>query len=151
MPIPTDRERQQLLLEIFASLLDLTPEQQQGVVDRERVRDPDMARQLEELIRHHERAAREPWVVGPYRVVAPLPTGGPADVLLAVHPDLPLRLVVVKWARKDLGENLKGRVRAEGRIMAGVRDPGVVRVLDAGTFQDRPYVVLEYEEATPLA
>jgi hypothetical protein len=85
-----------------------------------------------------------PACIGKYRVVERLGGGGQGEVFRAVHPDLPGRDVVIKWARADVSEGRRQQLLEEGRVLARLDEPGVVRVYDVGTHEGRPFVVLEH-------
>jgi serine/threonine-protein kinase len=144
---------------LWESLLALPPEAQREALEQERARDPALGRALEGLLGHHRQTPlegspdgvpgprgpedRAPDFIGKYRVIRRLGIGGQAEVFRAEHPDLKVD-VVVKWARADSPPEFRHRLRQEAEIAAGLNDPGVVRVLDAGADQGRPYVVFEY-------
>jgi tRNA A-37 threonylcarbamoyl transferase component Bud32 len=88
--------------------------------------------------------APHPAVIGKYRVVEWLGRGGEAEVFRAVHPNLPGRDVVIKWARRHLAEGLRQQFLAEGQVLAGLEEAGVARVYDVDVYEDRPFVVMEY-------
>jgi serine/threonine protein kinase len=85
-----------------------------------------------------------PAFIDKYRVVERLGGGGQGEVFRAVHPDLPGRDVVIKWARPDVPEDRRQQLLEEGRVLARLDEPGVVRVYDVGIHEDRPFVVLEH-------
>jgi serine/threonine protein kinase len=77
-------------------------------------------------------------------VIEWLGSGGQADVYRAVHPQLPGRDVVVKWAKCSLTEPVQRMLLAEGAILARLDEQGLVRVYDADVHEGRPFVVMEY-------
>lgn len=85
-----------------------------------------------------------PTQIGKYRVVQLLGRGGQATVYRAVHSDIPGRDVVIKWANADLPQATQQSILEEGRILAELEDPGLVRVYDVDVAEGRPYVVFEY-------
>jgi predicted Ser/Thr protein kinase len=89
---------------------------------------------------HHEL----PPCIGKYRVVERLGGGGQGEVFRAVNPDLPGRDVVIKWARADVSKGRRQQLLDEGRVLAGLDEPGVVRVYDVGVHDGRAFVVLEH-------
>jgi serine/threonine-protein kinase len=95
-------------------------------------------------------AAELPDTIGKYRVIEHLGSGGQGDVYRAVHPHLG-RDVVLKWARDQLPEDQQRRLLDEGRVLAQVDDPGVVRVHDVEVIAGRPLLVFEYVRGRPLA
>lgn len=85
----------------------------------------------------------DPLWIGKYRVVEHLGSGAQGDAFRAVHPELG-RDVVLKWARSNLSDTQRQKLLDEGRVLARIDDPGLVRVHDVDVCQDRPFIVLEY-------
>ena len=85
-----------------------------------------------------------PTQIGKYRIVQFLGRGGQATVYRAVHCEIPGRDVVIKWANADLPQAAQHSILEEGRILAELEDPGLVRVYDVDVAEGRPYVVFEY-------
>jgi serine/threonine protein kinase len=90
------------------------------------------------------RATPLPESIGKYRVVERLGRGGQAEVFRAVHPGLPGRDLVVKWARHALPEPLRRQLIEEARVLARLEDPGIVRIHDIDVHEGRPFLVLEH-------
>lgn len=84
-----------------------------------------------------------PDAIGKYRVIERLGTGGQGEVFRAVHPTLG-RDVVVKWANANIPEKARQRLLDEGRVLAGLRGPGLVQVYDVDIHEGRPFVVFEH-------
>jgi serine/threonine protein kinase len=82
--------------------------------------------------------------IGKYRVVERLGQGGQAEVFRALHPQLPGRDVVIKWPCQPLSQAAQQLLLAEGRILARLDDPGLVRIYDVDMHEGRPFVVMEY-------
>jgi serine/threonine protein kinase len=82
--------------------------------------------------------------IGKYRVLERLGAGGQGEVFRAVHPNLPGREVVIKWARQSLPADKQNYLLAEGQVLARLDDPGLVRVYDVDVHQGCPFVVFEY-------
>jgi hypothetical protein len=86
-----------------------------------------------------------PAAIGKYLVVGRLGGGAQGDVFRAVHPELGHDLVL-KLARKPAG--LAGlhndRLAEEGRLLAGLDHPNLVRVHDLGLHDGRPFLALEF-------
>lgn len=82
--------------------------------------------------------------IGKYRIIERLGGGGQGEVFRAVHPNLPGRDVVIKWARQSLDGPRQQQLLAEGRVLARLDDPGLVRVYDADVCDGRPFIVFEY-------
>jgi len=83
--------------------------------------------------------------IGRYVVVANLGSGGQADVYRVIDPNLERQLVLKLSHRKssDDGRQLDALL-AEGRMLADLNHPGLVRVFDVGIYDGRPYLVLEH-------
>jgi serine/threonine protein kinase len=96
------------------------------------------------------RAESWPAAIGRYRVVEWLGVGGQADVFRAIHPGLPGRDVVVKWARRALPAAYQRHLLDEARVLARLEDPGIVRVYDADVHEGRPFLVLEHVRGRSL-
>jgi serine/threonine-protein kinase len=82
--------------------------------------------------------------IGKYRVIERLGSGAQAVVYRAVHPGLPGRDVVVKWAGQPLPADRQRLFLAEGKVLTQLDDPGLVRVHDMDVHDGRPFVVFEY-------
>jgi serine/threonine protein kinase len=91
-----------------------------------------------------------PELIGKYRVIEGLGSGGQGEVYRAVHPTLG-RDVVIKVARRGLAAEQQKKLIEEGRILARLDDPGLVKVFDVDLHQGRPFVVLEYVAGRTLA
>jgi serine/threonine protein kinase len=89
-------------------------------------------------------------LIGRYRVIERLGIGGQGDVYRAVDPAL-RRDVVIKLARAGLPEAACRKLLDEGRILAKLDDPGLVRVLDSGVCDGRPFLVFEHIPGRSLA
>jgi tRNA A-37 threonylcarbamoyl transferase component Bud32 len=89
--------------------------------------------------------------LGKYLLLTALSTGGQADVYRAVHPTLG-RELVVKLGRKSLAEDsaAAARLLEEGRILADLEHPNLVRVYDMGLHFGYPYVAMEYVRGRTL-
>lgn len=94
-----------------------------------------------------------PQTIGPYRLVSELGKGGMGTVYLAERDDDEYKTAV---AIKVLHGGLEtpesvARFRDERQIMASLKHPGIVSLLDGGSTEDRlPYLVMEYVVGAPL-
>jgi serine/threonine-protein kinase len=88
---------------------------------------------------------------GKYRIEGTLGQGGMAIVLAATHLHLDervaIKLLLPQWAEEP--EFLE-RFMREGRSAIKIRSEHVVRVLDVGVVDARPYLVMEYLEGSDL-
>ena len=95
-------------------------------------------------------AVGAPEQIGPYRVIAVLGRGGQGTVYRATHSTLG-RDVAVKIADARLPEEAQRRLLEEGRVLASLDDPGLIRVHDAGLHEGLAYVAFEYVSGRTLA
>jgi WD40 repeat protein/serine/threonine protein kinase len=88
--------------------------------------------------------------IGKYRIIERLGSGGQGEVYRAVHPALG-RDVVIKVARRAITGPQQQMLIEEGRILARLDDPGLVKVFDVDVDHNRPFVVFEYIAGRTLA
>jgi serine/threonine protein kinase/tetratricopeptide (TPR) repeat protein len=91
-------------------------------------------------------------VVGPYRVIEELGTGGMGSVWLAERSDgKPRRRVALKLPRMVWASDLSERMERERDILASLEHPNIARLYDAGLDeQSRPYLAIEYVEGVRI-
>ena len=97
--------------------------------------------------------ARPGQLLGPFRLVELIGEGGMATVYRAERVDgAYTQQVALKIARTVLrDEESTRRFRAERQILAQLRHPHIVTLLDGGTFhEDQPYLVMELVDGTPI-
>ena len=118
---------------------------------------------VEQLLRSHEEAggfietpalarlADQPTLeltgqrVGAYRVVRELGRGGMGVVYLAERADGEFRKqVAIKLLPVSADEQVKQRFRRERQILADLEHPNIARLLDGGTLDGQPFVVMEF-------
>jgi len=89
-------------------------------------------------------------VLGRYRVSRLLGEGGMGAVFLGEHEHLGIP-VALKVLTSDLTTDVLGRFRREAQLMARVRHPNVVSVLDYGFLDDgAPCLAMEFIQGEPL-
>jgi len=91
-------------------------------------------------------ASSHPSKIGRYTVLSLLDEGGQGQVFRVVHPGLKKDLVL-KLAARPVADDRPGRelLAAEGRLLAELDHPNLVRVLDLDVHDDgRPFLVMEY-------
>jgi serine/threonine protein kinase len=90
-------------------------------------------------------------MLGKVRVDMFLARGGMADVFIGTHTTLQ-RAVAIKFLKGDLQENpdLRERFEREARVIAMLRHPNIVQVFDFDTYENQPYLVMEYVPGTSL-
>ena len=77
--------------------------------------------------------------------------GGMAEVYKATHPTLK-RVVAIKLMREAIQDDPVMHIffERESRALRGLDHPNVIKVLDTGTVEDRPYLVMEFIEGDAL-
>ena len=95
-----------------------------------------------------------PSAIGRYLILAEVGRGGSAEVYAAYDPELDRR-VAVKFLRLDLSGGSTGEARArlsrEAKAIARLSHPNVVAVYDAGSWNDRVFIAMEFVEGETLA
>ena len=162
-----EAERWRRLSPLLDALLEQEPPVRAESLASLREEDPQLADDLEELLRLEEDSEdflQEPVmpplpglgtdsVVGPYRLERMLGEGGMGQVWLAQRNDgLYQRRVALKLLRPGLADpNLRLRFTRERQILARLEHPHIARLLDAGISGDgQPYLALEYVEGEPI-
>ena len=97
-------------------------------------------------------AAGDPATIGPYVLSGKLGSGGMGTVYLGSMPDRGNQ-VAIKVIRPELAfdEQTRARFRDEMENARKVASFCTAKVLDHGTFENRPYMVTEYIAGTALA
>ena len=93
---------------------------------------------------------KTPEKIGKYKVLRKLGGGGQATAYLAFDPDLS-QSVVLKLSHDAAAEPEQDALRNEGRVLAELKDPHLVRVLHYDFFEGRPYLVMEHIAGQNLA
>ena len=91
--------------------------------------------------------------IGPYRVRGEIGRGGMGRVFEAVHPERPGEAIALKLLHVSLEHQPRAleRFRREGKALERIAHPGIVRVLEAGLLDNRPFLAMERIEGTSLA
>lgn len=135
--IPDDRE----LREEVLALLDAHSADTTLAHPIERAVDPDL------LL---DRAGQ---LIGPYRIVRLVGTGGMGAVYEAVRSDDQYEMrVAVKLLKRGIDTDLAvQRFRYERQLLAGLRHPNIAALIDGGVTADgQPYFVMEYVAGEPI-
>jgi len=95
---------------------------------------------------------RDPEVIGPYRLLKRLGSGGMGVVYLAEQTEPVRRQVALKLIKTGMDtDQVVARFEMERQALAMMEHPGIARVLDAGATNDgRPYFVMEVVRGTPI-
>jgi serine/threonine protein kinase/tetratricopeptide (TPR) repeat protein len=91
-------------------------------------------------------------IIGPYRLLRLLGTGGMGTVWLAQRVDAsPQRLVAVKLPLRGWARGVTERLKQERDTLAGLEHPNIARLYDAGvTPAGRPYLAMEFVDGIPI-
>jgi len=90
--------------------------------------------------------------IGPFRVTGEIARGGMGAVVKAERDDgVFQQTVAIKLIRSDLAsERAKARFTEERRILARLRHPGIVRILDGGEAEGRPWLAMDLVDGLPI-
>jgi serine/threonine protein kinase len=92
-------------------------------------------------------------VIGHYKILRRVGTGGMASVYAAARVDQEFhKIVAVKLVKPGMdSEEILRRFRTERQVLAGLEHPNIARLLDGGTTeQGIPYLVMEYVDGLPI-
>jgi len=91
-------------------------------------------------------------IIGKVRIEKFLARGGMAEVYLGRHLTLD-RLVAVKVMHSHIeaDPDLLERFQREARVVAGLRHPNIVQVMDFDTHEGHPYIVMEFLRGQSLS
>jgi serine/threonine protein kinase len=103
---------------------------------------------------HYDGAVPTPAVgtlLGAYRVEGLLGSGSMGEVFRCIDVGLNRRVAIKILSEKHRDSpELRARFVREGRAVAAVSHPNVVQVFATGTFDERPYIAMEFLDGTDL-
>lgn len=154
----------ELLDEVLDDALELEPRDRAAFVDRFAQAHPQLAPRLRELLKAATAVdgpldtapfaamddpddPDDPWIgarLGPYAVVECVGEGGMGRVYRAQRVDGAYEADVAIKRLRDPAGLAAARFQAERTILASLDHRGVARLLDAGTHDGAPYLVMEY-------
>jgi len=90
-------------------------------------------------------------VIDRYRIERVIGAGSMGDVFLGVDHDLhrQVALKILSERHRD-NDELRARFSREGRAVAAIPHANVVQVFTTGSYDDRPYIAMEYLEGVDL-
>jgi serine/threonine-protein kinase len=139
-------------LEALRSTSDSLKEQLRRLLSRAGEADDEFLRQLPAIDGSQNAGARDA-LVGPYRLIREIGSGGMASVWLAKRDDgmmerqVALKLPHRAWRHARLPE----RMAREREILATLNHPNIATLYDAGMAADgQPFLALEYVEGEPI-
>ncbi|MFO0835093.1 MAG: serine/threonine-protein kinase [Phycisphaerales bacterium] len=165
--------------ELFARLVELSPDEQPAFLDRECAGDEAMRHELESLLSHHDTdpsflegsaladagltsddlGAESPSMaagstIGRYTIIKAIGVGG-MGVVYAARQDAPDRVVALKLVRPGfVSSSMLRRLSREASTLGMLQHPGIAQVYDAGTDHRSgvaiPFVAMELVEGRPL-
>lgn len=137
--------------------MGLSPEEQDLLLSEA---DQAIAEEVRSLLRHSDSESGQspmeeilgplptlPERIGPYRVERLLGQGGMGSVFLARRVGEFEQSVAVKVIRPEFGlaaRSLERRFRRERQILASLQHPHIAHLIDGGTSDSYPYLVVEY-------
>ncbi|MBN1671444.1 MAG: protein kinase [Kiritimatiellae bacterium] len=92
-----------------------------------------------------------PDAVGPYTILEQIGRGGMATVYRARGPNNGLVALKVLHVHQALDPRQLERFRREGALVSGIAHPNVMRVIDIGEADGRPYIAMELVEGMTVA
>jgi serine/threonine-protein kinase len=169
---PIDKGRWEALRPLLEAALDMGPDERAAWLERLRREQPDLAKDIDELLQREAVAEREGFLLpghaperppltsslegqtlGPWVIERPLGRGGMGSVWLARRQDGRYEgSAAIKFLSLSLaGPAGEARFRREGSLLARLAHPNIARLLDAGvSAAGQPYLVLEYVDGAPL-
>ena len=165
-------EQWQKLEEVFQAAADLPAETRTAFLDTACREDARLRREVEAMLAASQLRLIEPIIgamaqelageaehdplvgtwLGPYRIAGLLGLGGMGAVYHALREDGQFRkqVAIKVIPRVMAGPEAVARFRSERQILANLEHPNIARLLDGGTTDGIPYLVMEYVEGVPI-
>lgn len=163
--MPDTAQRWRRIETLFHRVSALPSPERQALLDQECANDPDLRRTLDDLIQSDSESgvldqaiaaearnmvdeSAPGAIFGAFRLEELLGHGGMGTVYRAVRIDQEFsQQVAIKLVRSHLrAEDWTRRFLRERQILARLNHPYIARLLDGGSLQGRPYIVMEYVE-----
>jgi serine/threonine-protein kinase len=154
------------------------PEDRSAFIEAACADDPDLQRELHDLLQCDQLAEAESFLdspewapprlshperlggggqfeqrkIGPYVLLRQLGHGGMGDVYLAVREDPFKQYVALKIVRRGMdSRDVVARFEVERQILAALNHPSIARLFDGGVTDDgTPYFAMEYVDGRPI-
>ncbi|MGA2706918.1 MAG: protein kinase domain-containing protein [Steroidobacteraceae bacterium] len=156
--------------QLFSEALELEPSSRSAFLIETCGDDPTLRAEVESLLASHERADSffegagaailrptalvdmSGRLVGDYRIVREAGCGGTSIVYLAERADQHYeKHVAIKMLRSiDGGTEILQRFRIERQTLAKLDHPNIVTLLDGGSVDGMPYLVMDFVEGVPI-
>lgn len=169
----TDVDRDEEIERLFYGVLDLPEADRDAWLEGQAPATPEVLAEVRSLLRAYAAApglldpamlrdrtdaapgpeALAGRVLGPWRILKLLATGGMGAVYLGERIDdaFRMRVAVKILTTGSFHPGLLSRFRIERQVLADLDHPGIARLLDGGTTAEgTPYLVMEYVEGAPL-
>ena len=165
-------ERWKQIDEVFHAALERAPERRAAFIDQTCAGDETLRKEVESLIRSHERAesfiespagdlaaemlasAHEKSTgrtIGPYRIIKLLGAGGMGEVYLAEDTRLGRRVAVkLLPAEATRDEERLHRFEREARAASALNHPNIITIHEIGQAEGAHFIVTEYIEGQTL-
>ncbi len=160
---------QQQIRELFDAALEIPDAERKGWVEARAGNEPEVVSSVLRLLqaanasgqgflaepawKRESPALQEGMMIGPYRVLRELGSGGMGVVYLTMRSDeVYRRLAALKVIRPELRANpMKDRFLQEREILARLDHPNIARIIDGGTTPTGlPYFVMDYIDGQAL-
>ena len=165
-----DAERWQRVQDLFEAALEQSPETREGYLVQACAGDGELLREVKSLLAADESGHSlldgqavdilpvgeidvEGKLVGPYKIIRQVGSGGMGAVYLAERADGHFKQqVALKLIRRGMdSEIILKRFQGERQILARLQHPNIARLFDGGLAADgRPYFTLEYVEGEAI-
>jgi len=163
-------ERWQRMEDLFVQALDWHPEEREKLLADACDGDDTLQKQVLDLLRRHEtpegfmeapahrlldirpKPLAPGVAVGSYRVMSLLGEGGMGMVYLAERADgqFDKKVAIKMLPTSATSEFLVRRFKAERQLLAHLEHPNIARLLDGGTADSSPYLVMEYVDGETI-
>jgi len=166
-----DAERWEIIQKLFEQAVDLEPSAREQFLSQECGSDSGLLKEVRSLINADDgqhslldnrasdliemkpSADRIGRLVGPYRVVSRIASGGMGSVFLAERADGQFsRQVALKLIKRGMDtDEILRRFRGERQILAELNHPNISRLIDGGLTDDGlPWFSMEYVDGVPI-